>query len=57
MNTQVIEVEETMLTLHCILPCTNCGTWTKHVLSRSKEFYSCQCGEIIDVEIKEKENE
>jgi len=54
---QVIELEEEMLSIHCMLPCVNCGTWTKHVLSKSKEFYACYCGEIVDIELKEKEIE
>ena len=53
---QVIELEEEMLSIHCMLPCVNCGTWTKHVLSKSKEFYACFCGEIIDIELKEIED-
>jgi hypothetical protein len=55
-TTRVITIEKTMLAKHCLLLCTNCGTTTNHVLSRSGEFYSCGCGCIIEVEIKE-ENE
>jgi len=53
----VIELEETMLSIHCLLPCPVCGTTTKHVLAKSKEFYSCSCGSIVEIELKEIENE
>lgn len=53
----IITIERTMLAKHCLILCTNCGTETNHVLSRSGEFYSCWCGEIVDVEIKEEDNE
>ena len=58
MNTpMVITIERTMLAKHCLLLCTNCGTTTNHVLSKSEEFYSCFCGCIIEIEIKEEEIE
>jgi hypothetical protein len=53
----VIELNKEMLALHCLLPCTHCRTTTNHVLSRSKEFYACSCGEIIDIEFKEDKEE
>jgi hypothetical protein len=37
--------------------CTSCGTTTNHVLSRSGEFYSCGCGEIVWIEFPNEENE
>ena len=57
MTTQVITIESTMLAKHCVIFCTNCGTETNHVLSRSKEFYACGCGEIVEIELKEDKDE
>lgn len=54
---QVIEIEPEMLSKHCILFCLHCGTWTQHILSKSGEYYACSCGTIIDVELKENEND
>lgn len=53
----IITIERTMLAKHCLILCTNCGTETNHVLSRSKEFYACACGEIVEIELKEDEDE
>ena len=50
MNNQVIIIEKTMLSKHCLIFCPVCETTTKHVLSRSGEFYSCSCGSIVDIE-------
>lgn len=50
---QVIELETWQISKHCLLPCSNCETWTNHALNRTGEFYACSCGEIIDIEIKE----
>lgn len=49
----IITIKRTMLAKHCLILCTNCGTDTNHVLSRSKEFYACACGEIVEIELKE----
>jgi hypothetical protein len=49
----IITIEKEMLAKHCIILCTNCGHETNHVLSRSKEFYACWCGEIVEIELKE----
>jgi hypothetical protein len=56
-NPMVITIEKTMLAKHCLLLCTNCGTTTNHVLSRSGEFYSCGCGEIVWIEFPNEEIE
>ena len=53
----IITIEKEMLAKHCIIFCPICETETKHVLSRSNEFYSCACGNICDIELKEEENE
>lgn len=53
----IIAIERTMLAKHCLILCINCGTETNHVLSRSKEFYACACGEIVEIELKEDEDE
>jgi ssDNA-binding Zn-finger/Zn-ribbon topoisomerase 1 len=53
MNTQVIVIEKTMLSKHCLIFCPVCETTTKHVLSRSGEFYMCStkdCNSIVDIE-------
>lgn len=54
---QVIEIEEEMLSKHIIIFCPVCETETKHVLSFTRQYYACSCGTIVDIEIKEKENE
>lgn len=53
----VIEVEKEVLSKHRILFCAHCGTYTKHVLSKSGEYYSCRCGSIVDIDVIEKEKE
>ena len=54
---QVIEIVRTMLSKHCILFCPHCETYTAHYLSRMNDFYACQCGSIVEVEIIEEEKE
>jgi len=53
----IIEITKYMASKHCLLFCSTCGTNTKHVLSKSGEFYACQCSSIVDVEYKEDEKE
>ena len=54
---QTIELFREFLTKHKNLFCSNCGTWTNHVLGRSFEYYACHCGEIIWIDLKETEDE
>ena len=58
MNNQVIVIEKTMLSKHCMIFCTTCETNTRHALGRSKQIYVCGlCGSVVDIEIKEIEDE
>lgn len=40
-----------------ILFCIHCNTNTVHALAKSHEYYSCGCGNIIDIEYEESINE
>lgn len=57
MTHQVIEIEEEMLSLKCLLFCPICETVTNHVLLKSHEGYVCACGDCVEIEIKEIEDE
>ena len=52
---QVIEIVKSMITKHCILFCPHCETYTNHVLAKSREFYSCSCGDIVWIDFLDDE--
>ena len=54
---QVIEINKWLLSKSIVLFCPECGTSTKHVLSQSQQYYSCGCGTIVDIEIKDDDSE
>jgi len=54
---QVIEINRWLLSKYMVLFCPTCGTSTKHVLGQSKQYYSCGCGTIVDIEIKDADSE
>ena len=53
---KIITIERAFLWKTIIQHCVHCDTPTVHALSKSQDYYACGCGEIINVEIKE-ENE
>jgi hypothetical protein len=54
MNNQVIVIEKTMLSKHCLIFCPVCETWTSHYLSKLGDFYACGCGgNFVEIELKE----
>jgi hypothetical protein len=46
-----------MITKHCILFCPHCETYTVHYISRMKDYYACQCGNIVEIDVIEEEIE
>jgi len=54
---QVIEIDKELLSKSIVIFCPECDTPTKHVLSVSKQYYSCGCGTIVEIEIKDADSE
>jgi len=53
----IVTIDKTMLGKHCMLFCSHCGTDTNHALGTSGMIYVCGCGEVIDIEFVESEEE
>ena len=49
----IISLDKNFLWEKIIQFCSRCGTQTVHALSKRGDYYSCGCGEKIDVEIKD----
>lgn len=49
----IISVNKNFLWPTCILPCANCKTNTVHALSKTGNYYACSCGETVEIELED----
>lgn len=49
----IITLNKNFLWSKTILFCVHCDTNTVHALSKTGDYYSCGCGEIIKVELED----